>query len=95
MLFHPDSVRTKTGGPYGVYTPFANACLALGGPREPLPPPASISGGRSARIGQPRRLGVVTEQTRLGVGPARDLDPGRGRRGRAGRGISGWWPGGL
>ena len=32
-LFHPDSVRTKTGGAYSVYTPFANACLALGGPK--------------------------------------------------------------
>jgi deoxyribodipyrimidine photo-lyase len=42
MLFHPDSVRTKTGGAYSVYTPFANACLALGGPKEPLPPPASV-----------------------------------------------------
>jgi deoxyribodipyrimidine photo-lyase len=34
-LFHPDSVRTKAGGAYSVYTPFANACLALGGPRPP------------------------------------------------------------
>jgi deoxyribodipyrimidine photo-lyase len=42
MLFHPESVRTKTGGAYSVYTPFANACLALGGPKEPLPTPASI-----------------------------------------------------
>ena len=32
-LFHPDSVRNKGGGAYTVYTPFANACLALGGPR--------------------------------------------------------------
>jgi deoxyribodipyrimidine photo-lyase len=47
MLFHPDSVRTKTGGAYGVYTPFANACLALGGPKEPLPPPVSISGANA------------------------------------------------
>jgi deoxyribodipyrimidine photo-lyase len=41
-LFHPDSVRTKTNGPYTVYTPFANACLALGGPKSPLAAPASI-----------------------------------------------------
>jgi deoxyribodipyrimidine photo-lyase len=41
-LFHPDSVRTKAGGAYGVYTPFANACLALGGPQPPLPPPATL-----------------------------------------------------
>jgi deoxyribodipyrimidine photo-lyase len=41
-LFNPDSIRNKTGGPYGVYTPFANACLALGGPKPPSPAPATI-----------------------------------------------------
>lgn len=41
-LFHPASVRTKTGGPYTVYTPFSNACLALGGPQPPLPAPTSL-----------------------------------------------------
>ncbi len=41
-LFHPDSVRTKAGGAYSVYTPFANACLALGGPKAVLPPPKTI-----------------------------------------------------
>ncbi len=43
-LFHPDSVRTKAGGAYSVYTPFANACLALGGPKPTLPAPKSIRG---------------------------------------------------
>ncbi len=42
MLFHPDSVRTKSGGAYAVYTPFANACLALGGPKTPQPAPVNI-----------------------------------------------------
>jgi deoxyribodipyrimidine photo-lyase len=41
-LFNPDSVRTRTGGPYGVYTPFANACLALGGPKQPAEAPETI-----------------------------------------------------
>jgi deoxyribodipyrimidine photo-lyase len=41
-LFHPDSIRTKTGGAYSVYTPFANACLALGGPKPPRSAPAEI-----------------------------------------------------
>ncbi len=44
-LFHPDSIRTKAGGAYTVYTPFANACLALGGPKAPLPAPRTIPGG--------------------------------------------------
>ena len=42
MLFNPDEMRTKAGGNFSVYTPFANACLALGGPRPPLPAPASL-----------------------------------------------------
>ncbi|PPQ27726.1 deoxyribodipyrimidine photolyase [Rhodopila globiformis] len=41
-LFNPESIRTKAGGAYGVYTPFANACLALGGPKPPLPAPRSL-----------------------------------------------------
>nr|WP_294514673.1 deoxyribodipyrimidine photo-lyase [uncultured Rhodopila sp.] len=42
-LFNPDSIRTKSGGAYSVYTPFANACLALGGPKPPSPAPEAIS----------------------------------------------------
>jgi deoxyribodipyrimidine photo-lyase len=41
-IFHPDQVRTKGGGAYSVFTPFANACLALGGPKEPAPGPKNI-----------------------------------------------------
>lgn len=44
-LFHPASIKTKAGGAYAVYTPFANACLALGGPQPPLPAPKRIPGG--------------------------------------------------
>jgi deoxyribodipyrimidine photo-lyase len=43
-LFNPDSIRTKTGGAYTVYTPFANACLALGGPKPPGSAPDTIRG---------------------------------------------------
>ncbi len=39
LLFEPWTVRTKTGGPYGVYTPFARACFAAGPPPAPLPAP--------------------------------------------------------
>jgi len=38
-LVHPDSVRSKSGGAYSVYTPFANACRALGGPKPPAAAP--------------------------------------------------------
>ena len=47
-LLDMDSVRTKTGGAYGVYTPFAGACRALGAPPEPLPAPERLSGADAA-----------------------------------------------
>ncbi len=43
-LFPPDAIRTKTGGAFGVYTPFSNACLATGGPKDPIPPPDHLTG---------------------------------------------------
>lgn len=41
-LFDPDSIRTKTGGRYGVYGPFARACRAQPEPDAPIPAPTSI-----------------------------------------------------
>jgi deoxyribodipyrimidine photo-lyase len=41
-LFDPGAVRTKTGGIYGMFTPFANAVRALAPPPAPLPVPAAI-----------------------------------------------------
>jgi deoxyribodipyrimidine photo-lyase len=52
-LFHPDSMRSKTGGAYSIYTPFANACRALGGPKASLPAPNAI---RAAQATQSDRL---------------------------------------
>ena len=43
-LFAPERIQTKTGGAYGVYTPFANACLAAGVPEILCPTPAHIPG---------------------------------------------------
>ncbi len=43
-LFSPDQIRTKTGGIYGMFTPFANALRALGDPAAPLPAPKRIPG---------------------------------------------------
>jgi deoxyribodipyrimidine photo-lyase len=48
-LFHPDAVRTKTDGAFTVYTPFANACRALGDPRPPLPAPTTIRAAKASR----------------------------------------------
>ena len=43
-LFPPGRITTKTGGPYGVYTPFAKACFAAGVPDILLPAPERING---------------------------------------------------
>jgi deoxyribodipyrimidine photo-lyase len=42
LLFEPWEIRTKTGGPYGVYTPFSRACFAAPAPAQPRPAPARI-----------------------------------------------------
>jgi deoxyribodipyrimidine photo-lyase len=51
LLFEPWTVRTGTGGPYKVFTPFWRSCLAAAEPRMPvdaptrLPEPAPGAGG--------------------------------------------------
>jgi deoxyribodipyrimidine photo-lyase len=42
MLLQPDQVRTKAGGAFSVYTPFAAACRAGADPRPPLPAPTAL-----------------------------------------------------
>ena len=43
LLVDPDALRTQSGGAYGVYSPFARACLALGPPPEPIAAPTRIA----------------------------------------------------
>ncbi len=43
VLFEPWTLKTKTGGPYRVFTPFHNATRAIT-PRRPLPAPRRLSG---------------------------------------------------
>jgi len=40
LMFEPWTVRTGSGGPYKVFTPFWKACLAAGPPPEPEPAPS-------------------------------------------------------
>ena len=42
LLFHPNDIRTGGGTPYGVFTPYAKACLRAIPPYEPIPAPAHI-----------------------------------------------------
>ncbi len=47
VMFEPWTVRTGSGTPYSVYTPFWRALQSLPAPRAPLPEPRTISGPRS------------------------------------------------
>ncbi|WOQ69946.1 deoxyribodipyrimidine photo-lyase [Microbacterium limosum] len=48
VLFEPWTVRTGSGGPYSVFTPFWKACQALPAPRAPLPEPRDVPGPGSS-----------------------------------------------
>ena len=42
LLINPSEVKTQSGGPYQVFTPFWNACRQLPPPPRPRPAPAGI-----------------------------------------------------
>ena len=52
-LFDFGAVRTKTGGAYGIFTPFARAARALGAPCAPEPAPQTLAAlaAKSAALG--------------------------------------------
>ena len=88
LLREPGEVRTKTGSPYRVFTPYLRATLAMAAPSEPLPErrrrgtPEGL--GRAACARRPRSL---AHQARLGRRDARGVAAGRGGRGRAAAGF--------
>jgi deoxyribodipyrimidine photo-lyase len=43
LLFEPWTIKTKSGGPYGVFTPFWRACLAQPEPEKPKPAPKALT----------------------------------------------------
>lgn len=47
LLFEPWTVRTGSGTPFSVFTPFWNAARNLPAPRDPLPEPREIPGPTS------------------------------------------------
>jgi len=42
LLFHPSQIRTGSGTPYGVFTPFSKACLRAFQPHPPIATPGHI-----------------------------------------------------
>jgi deoxyribodipyrimidine photo-lyase len=43
LLFHPNDIRTGGGTPYGVFTPYAKACLRAMTPYDPIPAPTRVA----------------------------------------------------
>jgi len=43
LLFEPEAVKTKSGDPFRVFTPFYKACLAMEPVRDPLPAPDKLA----------------------------------------------------
>ncbi|RZI91247.1 MAG: deoxyribodipyrimidine photo-lyase, partial [Microbacterium sp.] len=50
LLFEPWTVRTGSGSPYSVFTPFWNTCLSLPAPRAPLAEPRTIDGAAAQDV---------------------------------------------
>jgi len=48
-LFAPERITTKTGGVYGVYTPFSRACLEQPPPADPIAAPARLAPVKAAK----------------------------------------------
>ncbi|MDE2362474.1 MAG: deoxyribodipyrimidine photo-lyase [Hyphomicrobiales bacterium] len=46
LIAEPWTIKTKTGGPFRVFTPFWRALLASGAPPAPLPAPRRIHGAK-------------------------------------------------
>lgn len=42
LLFEPEQVKTKTGGPYTVFSPFWRNCISLDMPGQPLAAPQTV-----------------------------------------------------
>jgi deoxyribodipyrimidine photo-lyase len=75
-LFNPDQVRTRTGGAYSVYTPFAKACIAIGGPKPALPAPESLSGYASVESERLESWGLLPRKPDWASGLRETWTPG-------------------
>ena len=58
LLNEPWEIKTKTGGSYGVYTPYWKACLAHGLPDEVLPRPRKLDAAPYPS-GGPKRASIA------------------------------------
>ena len=75
-LFDYDAVRTKTGGVFGVYTPFARACRAQGAPDEPVAAPKTIAGVEGVRGERLEAWGLLPTKPDWAAGLRETWTPG-------------------
>ena len=62
LLYEPEIVRTRGGGPFQVFTPFWNACRALGDPAPPIPVPVRLPAPASWPASEPiASLGLLPQ----------------------------------
>ncbi|WP_158810014.1 deoxyribodipyrimidine photo-lyase [Beijerinckia sp. L45] len=57
LIHEPWEIKTKTGGSYGVYTPYWKAAIALGDTSEPLPAPRKLKAAPYP-AGGPKRVSL-------------------------------------
>ena len=68
LLFDPALIRTRSGAPFQVFTPFSRACAAAPPPAPPLPAPR--------RIAPPERWPATIELDTVGLLPVPDWAAG-------------------
>ena len=89
MVFSPAEIRTGSGGPYAVYTPFANACLTQE-PRPLLPAPEHIPAPSPPRSDRLDDWGLLPLHPDWAGGLRETWTPGeRGARERLDRFLAG------
>ena len=76
LLFDPDGIRTQSGGSYGVFTPFARACLARPKPTAPLPAPRAIRGATGVASDPLEEWGLLPTQPDWAGGLRETWKPG-------------------
>jgi deoxyribodipyrimidine photo-lyase len=75
-LFAPDQIRTRTGGHYSVYTPFARACFETGIPCGFLAAPARIPGVTGAKTDRLEDWGLLPRHPDWAEGLRQSWSPG-------------------
>jgi len=77
LLWEPVAVRGRSGAPLRVFTPFHRACLALGEPEAPLPPPQRLPAPAEWPAGEPLEALGLLPRVPWDAGLRAEWRPGR------------------